>query len=755
MIPTQHWPFAVALTCTLLILSGGCTGQGGETSGAGHNAASEDAGNTPDQRADVETKVDGGPFAGSLDWSRGDPVEKCEIDQLLSGPTYGTKVKNLLTGLPLDESEFVTMRDTPDLLPELIDTWVDMPEAKTILRQFLATAFQQDGVTRENLLNLVGRPDVTLGRFRNDQLPPDFARTSSDTMDVLLGQNLAESMARTALYLMDQGRPFSEVVTTRQFMMTTAMMTFLAFMDDNVIDDEQNHNLRTTAGHFPTLTLVRDKEAAPPAHVALDPNAAEFATFWHPKIATLVCGNETPPEQIVITEGDRIVEEWRLSQANHSYFVFAVLAFGRIERALRHQSAVRCILGASNQSSPMLQYDDMSDWRLVTIRPPAAGESPDLFYDVPSLRSKDELVVHTPRVGFLSHAGFHGTWMTNEDNGSRVTVNQSLIVGLGRTFENTVLEDYDPLHVDTEHAGDAECFGCHQTLDPMRDLIRGTYTNFYGHQTDPDRKDRMSDFVFQGARSEGISGIEGLADEIAKHPLFAEAWTQKLCSFANASPCPEGPELDRVVAAFATSNLDFRVLIREIFSSPLVTGGSCLPGIPAGTSATISRRSAFCAQLSHRTGLSDLCGQSTDVQTQTSLQESISQAITAVPKDGYSRDQVELVTISETGLFVRANREAACNHLSRDSDTFFWKDYPVNPTATEIDTGVQVLMENIVGLRPADPLYAPIETILRDHISEVAALVPEGSSEPLGATAGLRSALSLACMAPSSAGIGF
>ena len=42
--------------------------------------------------------------------------------------------------------------------------------------------------------------------------------------------------------------------------------------------------------------------------------------------------------------------------------------------------------------------------------------------------------------------------------------------------------------LDEEHAAPgSECYGCHQTLDPMREFVRASYTSFYGQQLDPAR----------------------------------------------------------------------------------------------------------------------------------------------------------------------------------------------------------------------------------------------------------------------------
>ena len=92
---------------------------------------------------------------------------------------------------------------------------------------------------------------------------------------------------------------------------------------------------------------------------------------------------------------------------------------------------------------------------------------------------------------------------------------------------------------------------------------------------------------------------------MAEHPRFAAAWTQKLCQFANASACHEDdPELQRVAGAFRDSNHDFKTLVRELFSSPLVTYAE--PTKTAETNGvviSIARRETLCARLGNRLGI--------------------------------------------------------------------------------------------------------------------------------------------------------
>src|SRR4030095_16353466 len=75
------------------------------------------------------------------------------------------------------------------------------------------------------------------------------------------------------------------------------------------------------------------------------------------------------------------------------------LLYGAIDG---HQSSngVQCPPFGGSAAAPQLTQDDFSDWKMVTLRRPAAGESTTPFYDLPALRTTSELVLSIPRIGF-------------------------------------------------------------------------------------------------------------------------------------------------------------------------------------------------------------------------------------------------------------------------------------------------------------------------------------------------------------------
>ncbi|MEZ4441884.1 MAG: hypothetical protein R3B72_22480 [Polyangiaceae bacterium] len=682
-------------------------------------------GSKQDDPPDPPGPIDGDPTK----WNPSGVTGECNVDALLKPFSYGAKVKALLTGVPLEEQELAAIQDDPGALAGLIDGWLASDLGRENFERFFMTAFQQTGLDNETFFYPLGFANTALGRFTSP---------TSDTTDVMLNANFAESFARTAYAIMQSGDSWARVIDTNEVWMTTAQMVYLAFQDDQVVADDESRSVRTTKGHFPTLRIVADETAAPPPSEALDPNHPNFGIFWHDAIDTLPTNCNVLPMQTIDTTGFT-TGEWRIANGtmDPSFYVFSQI-FGRHQSIRRHPND--CNTGAANRT-PLLDRNDFSDWRPVTLRKPGGGESASIFYDLEGLRASNELVLHMPRPGFIGSAGFVGTWPSNEDNAARVVFNQILIVALGASFEGLAVTDFTPSGIDEEHADpSSECYGCHQTLDVGIRFVRGSYTNFAGHQLDPQHADVEGDFVFGGVQDKGL-GIEALAQILESHPYFPRAWAQKLCFYANSAACPEGAELDRVVKAFEDANLDFRVLVRELFASPLITGEACVEGVDAGTTATIARRSQFCHQLSLRLGVDDVCALRTNDRESSNLQKLVRDATVSIPDDGFSRAVVDPVTIAETGMFTRANREAACNLAALNA----WTAVFDMLSPAEVLT---FLVEKLMALPPNDPRHDEAVTVLEEHVADAMA---GGASEQVG----LQSAFVVACMSPGSAGVGF
>ena len=700
--------------------------------------ARSDAGSDETGAPDEGEGGDGGSSTGTgsepADWEPDGDGGECNVEELLAPAAYGAKVKSLLTGMALTDDELQRLEAEPSELADLIDGWLAAPEADLVLERFFRTAFQQTSGTNESLFHMLGINAFQTARFSNPTSAP---------AGELLNRNFSDSFAKTAVAMVRDGTPFNEVVTTDTYMMTTAMMSTLAFLDDSVVPDAPiyyQHEWRTTNGAFPQIRLLRNPPQ-PPLEEVVDPTHPNFMTFYNSKINEMIPDGCGVTDVLTVDTTQQVDGEWTITWNGWvPFYVFDALVFGRVEQVRRHNAG--CASGgAGSVNGPVIAREDFADWRPVRISQPPPGEEASYFFDIIRLRDSDELYLHGDRIGFLTHPGFLSTWITNEDNSMRVTINQALIVALGASFDGEAVSDFSPEALDQQHAAPGtECYGCHQQLDPMRDFYRASVSNHYGEQLDSARAQLEAEFVFGGVEATG-TGVRDLARILADHPYFPYAWAQKLCWYANTEACPEGEELDRVVQAFVDADLDFRVLVRELFSSPLVASQACVPGVERGTKAVIARRSTFCNQLSVRLGIDNVCALAGNIEDASSLQAAVAIAAASIPDDGFARSHVDPIVIAETGLFSRANREAVCDIVAQDG-------YDLAYGGLDDETVLDALVRDVMGLPASDPRSASARAILVDHVDDA---VAAGHSRELA----MRSALAVACMSPGVAGVGF
>ncbi len=216
---------------------------------------------------------------------------------------------------------------------------------------------------------------------------------------------------------MQDDRPFTEVLTTRRWAVTTASLAALAFLDKSA--EALRAEKHTLVGGAGTSSLQ--------------------ARTWYLPGLPATCDVSTP------LPSNDLIE--------------LMLGF------------VNCKGGGSYRfDDTLLTEADFNDWRFVDLEAAGSpGQSP-AFYDLPALRSATKLSLVQPRAGFFTSPAFLANWETNEDNQFRVTTSQTLIVALGEIFSPA--DPTKPVRLDglpTEHAAPTTtCYGCHQFLDPMR-----------------------------------------------------------------------------------------------------------------------------------------------------------------------------------------------------------------------------------------------------------------------------------------------
>jgi hypothetical protein len=252
---------AVACTGTLDVLpsqpsssAGWSSANSGSTSASSGTSSSGSSG-VPDDSPDAAVEI---PF---------EPVQ---------ARVYVPKVKNLLLGLPATEEEIAAVEQDPTALKDMVDAWFVRPEAQAKLGTFFGKAFQQAQISQNDFF---------------DQLSVD------NLSNLPMFTQAQESMARTALKSIADGKPFTDTVTTHTFMMTPTLMSLYLALDQAQVDDAGKQTLSiplpdgtlsTTQTFWLTYQPPLDPAAMPvvanniPLSETLDPASPNFMHFAVP-----------------------------------------------------------------------------------------------------------------------------------------------------------------------------------------------------------------------------------------------------------------------------------------------------------------------------------------------------------------------------------------------------------------------------------------------------------------------------------------
>ncbi len=662
---------------------------------------------------------------------------------------YVPKVKNLLLGLPATEDEIAAVAADPTALKAMVDAWFVKPEAQAKLGNFFSKAFQQAQISYADFF---------------DQLSVD------NGTGLPLFAQAQESMARTALKTIADAKPFTETVTTHTFMMTPSLMSLYLAIDQSQVDDNGKLSVSVplpdgTLSTTQNFWITYQASAPIPFAETIDPASPNFMHFAAPMAFTCnVPQVDDTGHVLVDATGNAMKMMVSYNQRRYSSTTAGFLGlFGwassknlvndpndtsgppvitipaDVTPDKKNLYNVNCNGGASFTPPNVTPADIV--WRPVTVRLAKAGEKLTPFYDLPTLRMADEIVVRTPRVGYFSTPAFFANWPTNNSNQHRDTLNQALIVGLGRSINPvdkgtaTILDDgKDGAHSDPN----SPCYSCHQTMDPMRNIFRQAYSYSYHAQHDPAQVFSSASFDYLGETT-ALANFDDFANALVQHPLYPVAWAQKLCYYANSSGCTEeDPEFKRVVKAFTDAKFDFHTLVLELFSSPLVTGqASSKTWRDVGETDSISRQDHFCSALTNRLQLaSNLCVGITDKTAAIAVANNI-------PLDGYLRGAEAPALSTAQTPFYRGATESLCAYAA--SLTI---DKPKSRyDSAKKDTAITDFVENIMGITAADPNNAAVTQLLNDHY---AAAVAAGA-KPIEA---LSSTFVVACLSPTSVAIG-
>jgi len=630
------------------------------------------------------------------------------------------KVKNVLTGLAPTDAELAAGAGKAALQAQ-IDQWMQTPEFQDKMMLFFSNAFQQNSFALSDFqFQLRNRPgSLGVANFGDNAFP-------------MLMKNLQESFARTAIALAQEGRPMSDLLTTDRFMMTTALKS-LYMQIETATDSRSNPNV---------LKFKFDYSRRPALADSLNPDSPDFMVF----------GFEAPTTATVARKfNDNCPGKSLVAQFPGNVPLFHLL-LGGVDRDSGTNGTGITNTGCFERAiKPYFTPADLSDWQMVQIVKGTRIEPWELF----KLRASGAtLPSAAPRISFFTTPAFLATWNTNDSNSHRVTANQALLAALGQGFSNASQSIPIPPNtaaLDGAHAVDSsECFICHKSLDPMRQF----FGNFYADNDKPKSgtgAGPQPSFGFGNVTGNGRTLVDfgnflkQVTDkQVASSPVsrFALEMTQKLCFFANSARCDEtDPEMRRIAAAFENGSFNFKGLIRDMFSSPLVTATANTKTFQGnGVTISIARRDQLCQALSNRLKVPDVCQISLPSPARPSKIATLSNSL---PFDTFSRGSEEPVTSSDANVFYRAASESLCEAIATlvvDGTQSVFQSANVNAATEDMVT-------KVMALPPSDPKHAAAVSILKAHN---AAAVKAGATP----TDAMRSTFSAACLSPSSLGLG-
>jgi hypothetical protein len=554
----------------------------------------------------------------------------------------------------------------------------------------------------------------------------------------LIIQNVAESFARTMVAFTAQGHPFTEAMTTQQLMMTTALKELYAYLDTMEINDD-GAPFDHFRQQYKTVPIVVEASQGPiPMAQSVDPTSPNFLHFYDPDVAT--AGSQVPgcQQDPTTLPTQAITLHW--------------LLLGSLDGHVLANKTI-CPLFAGSPHATQFLSSDFSDWTMVTLRRAAAGEAITAFYDLPALRTTNELVLSLPRAGFFSTPAFFANWQTNVSNQMRVTLNQALIVATGSSVDgtDTTYPSGTP-GLDATHASQAACFVCHKILDPSRSILSATWSWSYHNQQDPTWIAEPGVFAFRGV-VRPVSSLADFADALATHPLVAPGWTQKLCHYVNSAPCDESdPEFSRIAALFASSGYSWTALVKALVTSPITTrAASTLTGTVEGETIAVARRNHLCAALGARLGLPDACAlDALGAAAVAGATTATAEIVSGFPSDGYGRGAVAPILPNQPTLFFRAGVENLCEGLAAQVVDAPAGSAPAGAkqwSSAQPDAAIADFVRDVMGLPASDPRAGPSEDALKAHFASA-------TKQGAAATEALQSTFVVACVAPSVVSVG-
>ena len=389
----------------------------------------------------------------------------------------------------------------------------------------------------------------------------------------------------------------------------------------------------------------------------------------------------------------------------------------------------------------LLTSEDTQDWRLVEMVTDRSAVAEELipFYDLRRLRAANSITTRLPRFGYYTSVAFLNQWPTNVDNEFRITVNQALITGLHTLFRATdSTPSQNTTAVDEEHADEGQdCNGCHRLLDPMRMYFAQGYNADYRLPTDEEGQEALfnrppqASFAYRGITDRG-GRVSRFGQNIADHPRFSTAWVQKVCLFANSTPCDEEDEhFIAIRDRFRDQGHRFLPMLIEVLSSPLVTG-TLITERRSTPLISITRRDHLCALLGQRLNDPQVC-----------QRRRVASVLGLIPNDDYVRGATDFTQPALSSAFSFAAAQSVCEAISSSVVTRTSDFLPVSDPEGSMEKMVTYLMS----IPESNERHGEILGAFQQHYQAL-------RDSNVGAQNALRSVFVMACLSPDVMGVG-
>jgi len=408
---------------------------------------------------------------------------------------------------------------------------------------------------------------------------------------------------------------------------------------------------------------------------------------------------------------------------------------------------IRNFLRSTDDDNPEIY----SDWRFINFEQDDNEQVSYLDFNYyQDLNNNDTVRFSIPRVGYFSTLAFQANYPTNVDNQYRVTINQTLIAGLGTTFspsDNTTQPHM--IHMDVEHAPeDSDCFACHRTMDPMRNIFRNKMNDNYRFSSE--FSGELSSFALYGYTNE-MTELSDLGESIANHPDFHKAWAQKLCVAFNTTKCLESDsEFQSLANLFRSSNYNFKTLYKEMVTSSLVTASSnTQTSLTNGFYVNRMRRSHFCQSVNARfrqiQADRGVEMQDYDQGRAFCSNARIRDAANSLGDDHTVRGLTEVVNSFETDTFARQTIDRICWSTG---DFLMRTNAVLNRNENALDETLDLVTKYIIGLPESHPRH----NIVRQAVDIVYSYARE--TEEMNHMDSIRQVVAFGCSTPDFIGAG-